>query len=125
MKRPSDEHPMIHQETIDGLIALGEGDPDPKAFLREIIATYRATTPEIHASLLKSMDAKDIKQTIFLAHKLKGQSGNVGLGRLAALCEEIESSGESADFVSQFPEWRPLVDRNYADGLVALQQFES
>jgi HPt (histidine-containing phosphotransfer) domain-containing protein len=113
--------PVLDPNMIESLRALGEGDPDPNAFLMDIVETYKRTTPEIFDSLLKNLKDGDIKKTVFFAHKLKGQSSNVGLALLAALCEEIEKSENEADFVSRFPGYKEQVELRYAEAREALK----
>jgi HPt (histidine-containing phosphotransfer) domain-containing protein len=121
--KPTD-HEALNDEMIASLRALGEGDPDPNAFLKDLIATYMRTTPEIFSGLLASLDSGDLKQIIFFSHKLKGQSNNVGLSRLSALCEEIESSEGKLGPADEVKKYRAAVETQYAEACKILRELK-
>src|SRR5215213_7662421 len=64
-----------------------EGEPD---LIVELIDLYLEDTPRQMAAMQKALAITDGTSLKRAAHGLKGSSANLGAGRLAALCGELE-----------------------------------
>jgi len=74
-----------------------EGEPD---LIVELIDLYLDDAPRRIASLQEAVAKADEKGFRRAAHTLKGSSANLGAGRLAELCEQIERA-EDDDAVQE------------------------
>ncbi len=66
-------------------------------FLREVIAAYLEDAGARLNDIRSSVEAADSEGTIRAAHSLKGNSRNVGAGRMAALCEKVYMQANNSD----------------------------
>ena len=80
---------------LDGLRRLGEVTNKP--LVQEIVDSFLAEAPRRLALLRDALGREDAKDLAFLAHSLKGSSGQIGAVRVAALSLELEQKGRSAD----------------------------
>jgi len=80
---------------LDSLRRLGEMTGKP--LVREIVDSFLTETPRRLALLKEAIGRADAKDLTFLAHSLKGSSGQIGAVRVAALSRELEETGRSAD----------------------------
>ncbi|MCE1189267.1 MAG: response regulator [Ignavibacteria bacterium] len=63
---------------------------DDIAFFIELIDIYLVETPKMLSKLTSAVDEEDVKQIVFMAHKLKGSSMTLGLEAITVRCEELE-----------------------------------
>jgi two-component system, sensor histidine kinase and response regulator len=82
--------PGLASHPID-LARLGTLAGDDTAFMRELLATFRASTASSLAEMRASLDAGDRERLRRAAHKLKGGSGNIGATRLRDLAAQLEA----------------------------------
>ena len=80
--------PLIDQEAIENLRALGSEDDD--SFLREIVALFLEDTPKRLEELHSSRLAGDTVKYARAAHSVKGSASNLGAMRVRAVAEKLE-----------------------------------
>jgi signal transduction histidine kinase/CheY-like chemotaxis protein/HPt (histidine-containing phosphotransfer) domain-containing protein len=83
---------------LDSLRRLGELAGKP--LVREIVDGFLAEAPRRLALLKEALGRADAEDLTFVAHSLKGSSGQIGAVRVAALSFELEQKGRSADLGS-------------------------
>ncbi|RYZ54954.1 MAG: Hpt domain-containing protein [Proteobacteria bacterium] len=88
------EASVLDEETLSVLRGL-ERPGDSVSFLNDVIDTYVAEAPEILSSLLKAIRANKLSSVVHFSHQLKGQSGNIGVTKLSAICDLLEEHAES------------------------------
>ena len=89
---PDDPAQPLDPEVLEGLRELGGPE-----LLSELTQVFLADADGRLAALreaLQSGDASGVERT---AHALKGASGNMGAGGMAALCAELQEAGASGD----------------------------
>jgi CheY-like chemotaxis protein len=91
---PSDLSPLDLAQ-LDSLRQLG--DLTGKPLVREVVDSFLAETPRRLQLLKEALGRADAKDLAFLAHSLKGSSGQIGARRVAAVSFELEQTGRSAD----------------------------
>jgi HPt (histidine-containing phosphotransfer) domain-containing protein len=69
------------------LTEISDGD---KEFQFELIDMYLTETAEKLQELEKSLGNKDLENSAFLAHFIKGASGNMGCTQMKEGCSELE-----------------------------------
>jgi len=81
---------------LDGFAALqAEGEPD---LIVELIDLYLEDAPRKVASMLEAVALADEGALGRAAHSLKGSSASLGAGQVAALCGELERTGDDGSF---------------------------
>ncbi len=85
---PSSE--IIDQKTFDSFLENLGGDVD---FLKELIETYLASSPELFANMQQAITNHDASALQRAAHTLKSGSANFGALAFAAQCKELEDIG--------------------------------
>jgi CheY-like chemotaxis protein len=65
--------------------------------LREVVAIFRHSTPDIVSEIQTALEARDLARLRGAAHTLKGAAGNLSAKRVAALAFEIENAAHSSD----------------------------
>ncbi len=65
--------------------------------MREIVAIFCHSTPELVSDIRAAIDVRDLTRLRASAHTLKGAAGNLSAKRLAALALELEDAGQSSD----------------------------
>lgn len=83
------QQPICDPVVLKKLISL-ERPTDDTSFLNELIHIYIDQAPGVIAKLTAAMDKNDPVEIVHFAHKLKGFCRNLGVGRLALLCQQIE-----------------------------------
>ena len=68
-----------------------------REILREVVAIFRHSTPELVAEIRTAIDAHDRTRLRSAAHTLKGAAGNLSAKRVAALASELETAAEASD----------------------------
>jgi len=94
---PDDRTPL-DPSRLDSLRRLGELSGKP--LLREIVESFLAEAPRRLARLKQALARGDADDLAFVAHSLKGSSGQIGAQRVAALSFELERKGSSADLTA-------------------------
>ena len=94
---PGDLSPLDLAQ-LDSLRRLG--DLAGKPLVREIVESFLAETPRRLQLLREALGRADAKDLTFLAHGLKGSSGQIGAKRVAAVSFELEQKGKTADLGS-------------------------
>ncbi len=80
---------------LESLRRLGQISGRP--ILKEILDNYLAETPRRLERLRTALAEGNAEELVFVAHSLKGSSGQLGVQRMAALCTELEEIGRSPD----------------------------
>ncbi len=83
---------------LDGLRRLGELAGKP--LVQEIVDSFLAETPRRLDLMRDALDRAAAEDLAFVAHSLKGSSGQIGAVRVAALSLELEQMGRSANLGS-------------------------
>jgi two-component system, sensor histidine kinase and response regulator len=87
--------PSLAAAPLD-LARLGSLAGNDTAFMRELIATYRASATSTLTDMREALAADDRERLRHAAHKLKGGSDNIGAGRLRELASQLESGSTRA-----------------------------
>jgi len=93
-----DDPSPLDPERLDSLRRLGELAGKP--LLREIVGSFLLETPRRVARMREALGRTDAEDLAFVAHSLKGSSGQIGAVRVAALSFELEKQGKSADLAA-------------------------
>ncbi|HEY7525673.1 MAG TPA: Hpt domain-containing protein [Candidatus Limnocylindria bacterium] len=101
---PPPDLPLVDEGVLADLLASTGDDP---AFIRELLETYLAETPEQMAAMTAAVDANDADALVRPAHTLKSSSATLGAMRLSALARELEMAGRSGSLA---PSVRGLLD---------------
>jgi two-component system sensor histidine kinase/response regulator len=101
---PPPDLPLVDDGVLVELLASTGDDPD---FVRELLETYLAETPEQLAAIGAALEADDADALVRPAHTLKSSSATLGAMRLSALARELEMAGRSG---SLGPSARGLLD---------------
>jgi CheY-like chemotaxis protein/HPt (histidine-containing phosphotransfer) domain-containing protein len=96
--------PAIDPKFIENLRRLEDGTP---GLVQEIVGDFLGAAPEHIKQLGVSARAEDSSTLEQLAHKLKGTCGMLGVTRMAALLQELETAGQQHELRGVVP----LVDR--------------
>lgn len=84
--------PAIDLQIIENLRALDDGGDE---FLREVVGVFRAESPARLEAIRRAAEGGAARELVGVAHALKGSARTLGLVRLAAVCQEIESQAKS------------------------------
>jgi HPt (histidine-containing phosphotransfer) domain-containing protein len=68
---------------------------DDIGFVRELIQTYLADTPQQFEAMTVAVEAEDAAGLVRPAHTLKSSSATVGATRLSSLARDLEMAGRS------------------------------
>jgi len=91
-----DSASRLDLERLDNLRQLGEMTGTP--LVRNIVDSFLVEIPARLERLRQALAEQDAPALTFVAHTLKGSSGQVGALRITALSAELEQSGRSGDF---------------------------
>jgi signal transduction histidine kinase/HPt (histidine-containing phosphotransfer) domain-containing protein/ActR/RegA family two-component response regulator len=80
---------------LDSLRHLGELAGKP--LIQEIVDSFLAETPRRLELMREALGRADTKDLAFVAHSLKGSSGQIGAVRVASLSFELEQKGKSGN----------------------------
>ena len=95
---PDEDSPRLDLALLDSLRRLEEMTGKP--LIHEIVDGFLAEAPRRLALLQDALARADAKDLVFLAHSLKGSSGQIGAVRVAALSRELEQAGRRDDLGS-------------------------
>ena len=68
-----------------------------REILREVVAIFRHSTPDLVAEIQTAIEARDLTRLRGAAHTLKGAAGNLSAKRIAALATELETAALASD----------------------------
>jgi HPt (histidine-containing phosphotransfer) domain-containing protein len=77
------------------LTELLESTGDDVEFVRDLLDTYLAETPEHMAAIRQALEADDAAALVRPAHTLKSSSATLGAMRLSAIGRDLEMAGRS------------------------------
>ena len=100
---PPPDLPVVDDAVLAELLASTGDDPE---FVRELLETYLAETPEQLAAISTAIDADDAAALVRPAHTLKSSSATLGAMQLSALGRELEMAGRSETLGPEAPAWR-------------------
>jgi len=80
----------IDWSVIEALRAFSSADLD---LVRELVASFEVHVTQQLPELEQAVRRDDATTTQFLAHRMRGTSGNIGARRMAFLCERLEELG--------------------------------
>jgi PAS domain S-box-containing protein len=109
----------IDPQALVGLRALESAGET--GFLGEMIRTFLDSTPARFAAIHQAVEKADAKTLERQAHSLRGSCGTLGVRRMAALCQEVETLAE-AGRVGETP---PLIARLVQEYAVARSALEA
>jgi HPt (histidine-containing phosphotransfer) domain-containing protein len=72
-------------------------DLDDDRLLAEVLGEFLRSTPALIRLLRDAIGTSDSSAVAPLAHRLKGGAAQLGASRLAALCAELERTGNGPD----------------------------
>lgn len=78
--------------------AQEEGEPD---FVVELIDLYLAEAPRIFSAIRAGLANNDWPSAKRAAHSLRGSSSNLGILQMAAIADDLEHNGASAESLAQ------------------------
>ena len=105
----------------DGVLAeLLSSTGDDPAFVRELLETYLAETPEQLQAISDAIEADDAAALVRPAHTLKSSSATLGAMRLSALGRELEMAGRSGSLAPDLRETRDGAAETWASTADAL-----
>jgi HPt (histidine-containing phosphotransfer) domain-containing protein len=87
--------PDLHVVDEGILAELMASTGDDIGFVRELIQTYLADTPEQLEAMTAAIEADDAASLVRPAHTLKSSSATVGAMRLSSVARELEMAGRS------------------------------
>jgi HPt (histidine-containing phosphotransfer) domain-containing protein len=94
---PPPDLPLVDEAVLADLLASTGDDP---AFVRELLETYLAETPDQLAAIRAAIEADDADALVRPAHTLKSSSATLGAMRLSALARELEMAGRSGSLAT-------------------------
>ena len=94
---PPPDLPLVDEAVLAELLASTGDDP---AFVRELLETYLAETPDQLAAIRAAIEADDAEALVRPAHTLKSSSATLGAMRLSALARELEMAGRSGSLAA-------------------------
>ena len=94
---PPPDLPLVDEAVLADLLASTGDDP---AFVRELLETYLAETPDQLAAIRAAIEADDAEALVRPAHTLKASSATLGAMRLSALARELEMAGRSGSLAA-------------------------
>jgi HPt (histidine-containing phosphotransfer) domain-containing protein len=83
------------------LAELLESTGDDVEFVRELLDTYLAETPEHMAAIRQAIEAVDAAALVRPAHTLKSSSATLGGMRMSAIGRELEMAGRSGSLEAE------------------------
>lgn len=84
--------PALDLQVIENLRALDDGGDE---FLREVVGVFRAESPARLEAIRRAVAGGAARDLVSVAHALKGSARTLGLVRLAAVCQAIESQAKA------------------------------
>src|SRR5690349_8247951 len=84
----------IDKMTIESLRELFDDRGEAQKFINEMIDIFRESGTETLKQLVGKVEQQDYAAASRHAHKLKGLSANIGAGRVATICAELELSAK-------------------------------
>jgi HPt (histidine-containing phosphotransfer) domain-containing protein len=94
---PPPDLPLVDEAVLADLLASTGDDP---AFVRELLETYLAETPDQLAAIRAAIEADDAEALVRPAHTLKSSSATLGAMRLSAVARELEMAGRSGSLAA-------------------------
>jgi HPt (histidine-containing phosphotransfer) domain-containing protein len=89
---PVPDVPLVDEGVLADLLASTGDDP---AFVRELLETYLAETPEQLEAITAAIGADDAAALVRPAHTLKSSSATLGAMQLSTLARELEMAGRA------------------------------
>jgi len=109
--------PVLDETVLAELLASTGDDP---AFVRELLETYLAETPEQLLAIRTAVDAGNASELVRPAHTLKSSSATLGAMRLSALARDLEMAARTDSLppdIEQMVEGADRVWRSTAEAL--------
>lgn len=101
--------PILDMDTIATLREIEEASEENANFFSELVAMFMTNSKEHLLNMKQCAETNNGEELVKHAHKLKGESANIGAMRLAGICQEIQEK-DSDDVISQIkPIWTELV----------------
>ena len=100
---PPPDLPLVDEDVLAELLSSTGDDP---AFVRELLETYLAETPDQLAAISSAIEADDAAALVRPAHTLKSSSATLGAMQLSALGRELEMAGRSESLRPEVADWR-------------------
>jgi CheY-like chemotaxis protein len=100
--------PGAQTETLLKLGTLTSVVGDDRAKLRQYLELFASSTTTLVSQIIAASAERDRETVRRLAHNLKGTSGNVGAGEMAALAAALESAAGHDDWIAAAEHCRQL-----------------
>ncbi len=114
---PEPDMPVLDERVLDELVAT---TGDDASFVRELVQTFLAETPEQMQAIDAAVEADDADALVRPAHTLKSSSATVGAMRLSSVARELEMAGRSG---SLEPSAREHVETAHTEWRAASSAF--
>jgi HPt (histidine-containing phosphotransfer) domain-containing protein len=92
------------------LTELLESTGDDVEFVRDLLDTYLAETPEHMAAIRQALEADDAAALVRPAHTLKSSSATLGAMRLSAIGRDLEMAGRSGSLKAEGRAMLPVAE---------------
>jgi len=112
--------PVLDETALDAIRALDDEGSD--ALIREILATYFASCPDLLTQMDDGLDAGNLDKVRIATHTLKSSSANLGAMQLAQLCKMAENAARAGDLASAKAQQGPIHEA-YRIACAALTRF--
>ncbi|HEX6474813.1 MAG TPA: Hpt domain-containing protein [Candidatus Limnocylindria bacterium] len=111
------ELPVLDESVLQEVL---DATGDDRDFVRELIDTYLADSPEQLEAITAAIDADDAAALVRPAHTLKSSSATVGAMRLSGVARELEMAGRSGMLEPSVQEQVETAQAEWDDAAAAL-----
>lgn len=111
---------ILDMDTMQQLLDLDDGE---LSLLKEMYGLFRDDTPPRIAQLEAAIASKDGEQMGDMAHAVKGAASTMGVPKVRALAQILESAGRTGKCEENPLEVMEKLKAAFAEGLVELESF--
>jgi HPt (histidine-containing phosphotransfer) domain-containing protein len=104
------DQPILNTAVLTELL---ESTGDDVAFVRDLLDTYLAETPEHMAAIRHAIEADDAAALVRPAHTLKSSSATLGAMRLSAIGRDLEMAGRAGSLEAGVRAMLPHVEETW------------
>ncbi len=103
------ESPILDMDSIAALKEIEEASEENAGFFSELVTMFLDNSKQHILNMKQSAEARNGSDLLQHAHKLKGESANIGAIRLSDVCEEIQVKDVDRVISEIKPIWTNLV----------------